>query len=88
MLKVKGNYKMSELPIIHKGQCKKVIKSGQMEVKNGGRAGCENLQPCKISAVVHFSSICGLIFLPNSDAHLRVRLGFFLLKSARIRWPI
>ena len=50
-----------------------------MEVKNGGRAGCEfsqvaNLrnsvgceksQPCKISAVGHFSSVCGSNFLPT-----------------------
>ena len=48
-----------------------------MEVKNGGKAGCEfhnlrnsasckNLQPCKISAVSHFSSVCGSNFLSTS----------------------
>ena len=29
-------------------------------------AGCENSQPCKISAVSHFSSVCGSNFLPTS----------------------
>ena len=45
--------------------------------------GCENLQPCKISVVAQIPSVCGFSFLPTSDAHLRVRLGFFMFKSAR-----
>ena len=29
-------------------------------------AGCENSQPCKISAMSHFSSVCGPNFLLTS----------------------
>ena len=58
---------MSELPTIHKGYFKKKSqKGGQMEVKNRGRVGCENSQPCKISAIGHFSSVYGSNFLPTS----------------------
>ena len=28
--------------------------------------GCENSQPCRISAVSHFSSVCGSNFLATS----------------------
>ena len=56
---------------------------------NGGqsldRAGCKNSQPCKISAVVQFPSVCGSNFLPTFDTHLRVWLGFFVFESARRR---
>ena len=61
-----------------------------MEVKNGGRAGCETSQPakfcrlrkfttCKISAVDHFSSVCGSNFLPTSVVSFEFGLDFSFL---------
>ena len=44
--------------------------------------GCENSQPCKISAVVQFPSVCGSNFLLTYDTHLQVRLGFFVFEPA------
>ena len=46
-------------------------------------AGCENSQPCKISVVVQFPSVCGSNFLPTYDTHLQVWLGFLMFESAR-----
>ena len=40
--------------------------------------GFENSQSYKISAVIQFPSICGSNFLPTSNTHLRVLLGFFV----------
>ena len=86
---------MSKLATTQKGQFrKKPQKGGQMEVKVEveqvakfhnlrNSASCENLQLCKISAVVQFSSVCGSNFHPTYDTHLRVRLGFFVFESAR-----
>ena len=56
---------------------KKSYKGGQMEVKVEAEQvskirnlqnsiGCENPQPCKIYAVVHFSSVLDSNFLPTS----------------------
>ena len=80
---------MSKLPTIHKGQFrKKSQKGGQMEVKVEAEhvakiPNLRNFATCKISAVAQIPSVCGSSFLPTSDAHLRVRLGFFVFKSAR-----
>ena len=86
---------MSKLTTTHKGQFrKKSQKGGQMEVKVEAEqvvkfrnlrnsTGCENSQPCKISTLVQFSSVCGSNFHLTYDTHLRVRLGFFVFESAR-----
>ena len=49
---------------------------------------CLNYQPCEISAVVQFPSVCGSNFHPTYDRHLSVRLGFFMYESARWCWRI
>ena len=63
----------------HRSQISQVAKFRNLR----NSAGCENSQPCKILAVVQFSSICGSNFHPTYDTHLQVRLGFFVFKSAR-----
>ena len=61
-----------------------------MEVKNGGRAGCENSQPAKFCRLKKFATLqdfCNepfffslwLQFPSDFNRELQVQLGFFVL---------
>ena len=62
-----------------KVEAKQVAKISSLQ----NSTGCENSQPCKISTMVQFPSVCCSNFLPTSDVHLGVRLSFFMFESAR-----
>ena len=69
---------MSKLPTKHEGQFRKKSQKGsngsqKLEAEHvtnfrnlRNSTGCENSQPYKISAIGHFSSVCGSDFLPTS----------------------